>query len=183
MLTYEGFKKIGFGDSVSDELFVELANILGQSHFSKEQSGSKKSARDTEIEYQKYREKIGVGIKNTIADIEALGFDYIVIDEAHRCKNVFDSVKLKEKKDTKRFNIQGQVSETGIKAFFLCNYIQCKIGKNVCLLTATPFTNSALEIYSMLSLVAYENLRLMNIYNINEFFETFVLLDFQALGQ
>ena len=182
MLTYEGFKKIGFGDSVSDELFVELANVLGQSHFSKEKSGSNKSARDTEIEYQKYREKIGVGIKNTIADIETLGFDYIVIDEAHRCKNVFDSVKLKEKKDTKRFNIQGQVSETGIKAFFLCNYIQRKVGKNVCLLTATPFTNSALEIFSMLSLVAYENLRNMNIYNINEFFETFVLPTYEYVA-
>jgi len=182
MVTYEGFKKIGFGDEVSDELFVELANILGQSEYSKEKSGSHKSARDTEIEYQKYREKIGVGMKGTIADIEKLGFDYIVIDEAHRCKNVFDSVKLKERKDTKRFNIQGQVSETGIKAFFICNYIQRKVGKNVCLLTATPFTNSALEIYSMLSLVAYDNLQKMNIYNINEFFETFVLPTYEYVA-
>ncbi|MBT4339564.1 MAG: SNF2 family helicase [Bacteroidetes bacterium] len=182
MVTYEGFKKIGFGDDVSDELFVELCNVLGQSEFSKEKSGSHKSARDTEIEYQKFREKIGVGIKGTIADIEKLSFDYIVIDEAHRCKNVFDSVKLKEKRDTKRFNIKGQVSETGIKAFFLTNYIQRKIGKNVCLLTATPFTNSALEIYSMLSLVAYENLQKMNIYNINEFFETFVLPTYEFVA-
>jgi hypothetical protein len=182
IVTYEGFKKIGFGDDVSDELFVELANILGQSEYSKETSGSKKSARDTEIEYQKYREKIGVGNKGTIADIEKLGFDYIVIDEAHRCKNVFDSVKLKEKKDTKRFNIKGQVSETGIKAFFITNYIQRKVGKNVCLLTATPFTNSALEIYSMLSLVAYENLQKMNILNINEFFETFVLPTYEYVA-
>ena len=182
IVTYEGFKKIGFGDDVSDELFVELCNVLGQSEFSKDKSGSHKSARDTEIEYQKFRESIGVGLKGTIADIEKLGFDYIVIDEAHRCKNVFDSVKLKEKRDTKRFNIKGQVSETGIKAFFLCNYIQRKIGKNVCLLTATPFTNSALEIYSMLSLVAFENLQKMNIYNINEFFETFVLPTFEYVA-
>lgn len=182
MITYEGFKKIGFGDKVSDELFVELSNILGQSEHSKEKSGSRKSARDSEIEYQKYREKIGVGIKGSIADIETLGFDYIVIDEAHRCKNIFDSVKLKEKSDTKRFNIQGQVSETGIKAFFICNYIQRKVGKNVCLLTATPFTNSALEIYSMLSLVAYDNLQKMNIYNINEFFETFVLPTYEYVA-
>lgn len=181
IVTYEGFKKIGFGDKVSDELFVELCNILGQSEFSKVK-GEQKSARDTEIEYQKYRENIGVGLKGTIADIDTLGFDYIVIDEAHRCKNVFDSVKLKEKKDTKRFNITGQVSETGIKAFFICNYIQRKVGKNVCLLTATPFTNSALEIYSMLSLVAYENLQKMNIYNINEFFETFVLPTYEYVA-
>lgn len=181
LVTYEGFKKIGFGEKVSDELFVELCNILGQSENAKGR-GKDKSARDTEIEYQKYRESIGVGQKGTIADIDTLGIDYIVIDEAHRCKNIFDSVKLKEKNDSKRFNITGQVSETGIKAFFICNYIQRKVGKNVCLLTATPFTNSALEIYSMLSLVAYENLQKMNIYNINEFFETFVLPTFEYVA-
>jgi hypothetical protein len=181
IVTYEGFKKIGFGDKVSDELFVELANILGQSENSKG-DGKSKSARDTEIEYQKYRESIGVGQKGTVADIELLGFDYIVIDEAHRCKNIFDGVKLKSKGDSKRFNITGQVSETGIKAFFICNYIQRTVGKNVCLLTATPFTNSALEIYSMLSLVAYDNLQKMNIYNINEFFETFVLPTYEYVA-
>ena len=43
------------------------------------------------------------------------------------------------------------------------------------LLTATPFTNSPLEIYSMLSLVAYESMRRNGIYHINAFFDTFVL--------
>ncbi len=174
MLTYEGMKKIGFGESIADELFTELTNILSQSAFSKKR-GENAATRDAEIDYQKYRETIGVGLKNTIADIDSMGFDYIVIDEAHRCKNVFDRVKVEKKGDKSHFNISGQVSETGVKAFFLCNYIQRKIGKNVCLLTATPFTNSPLEIYSMLSLVAYERLLDMNIYNINEFFETFVL--------
>jgi SNF2 family DNA or RNA helicase len=83
MVTYEGFKRLGFGESVSDELFTELVNILGQS--------KEKSSRDKEIEYQKFREMIGVGLKNSIADIDVLGFDYAVIDEAHRCKNVFSS--------------------------------------------------------------------------------------------
>lgn len=31
LVTYEGFKRLGFGESVSDDLFVELVNILGQS--------------------------------------------------------------------------------------------------------------------------------------------------------
>ena len=43
------------------------------------------------------------------------------------------------------------------------------------LLTATPFTNSPLEIYSMLSLVAYDSMRRNGIYHINAFFDTFVL--------
>jgi hypothetical protein len=167
LLTYEGFKKIGFSEKVMDLMFVELTNILYQSRVGR-------SERDKEIDYQKYRENIGVGIKGTESDIDTLGIDYIVIDEAHRCKNIFEGVKADEN-GKKRFGIGGNVSETGIKAFFLCNYIQRTYGRNVMLLTATPFTNSPLEIYSMLSLVAYEGMKKLGIYRIEEFFELFVL--------
>jgi hypothetical protein len=166
VVTYEGFRKLGFGDSVSDELFVELVNILGQS--------KEKTARDKEIEYQKFREMIGVGLKDTVADVDVVGFDYVVIDEAHRCKNVFSGVKADED-GNKRYNIQSATSETGQKAFLILNYIQRKYGRNTMLLTATPFTNSPLEIYSMLSLVAYESLNKSGIYNIDTFFDLFVL--------
>ncbi|HEY4785936.1 MAG TPA: SNF2-related protein, partial [Bacteroidales bacterium] len=166
IVTYEGFKQIGFSNNVSEELFTELVNILGQS--------AEKSARDAEIDYQKYREKIGMGEKNTVCDIDTLGFDYLVIDEAHRCKNVFEQVKSDDE-GNKRYNITSAVSETGIKAFFHANYIQRTYGNNIMLLTATPFTNSPLEIYSMLSLVAYESMRRNSIYHINAFFDMFVL--------
>jgi hypothetical protein len=166
ILTYEGFKRLGFGDSVSDELFTELVNILGQSR--------EKTQRDKEIEYQKYREMIGVGLRNSIADVDALGFDYAVIDEAHRCKNVFSQVRSDED-GNKRYNIQSATSETGQKAFLILSYIQRKFGRNTMLLTATPFTNSPLEIYSMLSLVAYDSLRGHSIASLDAFFDLFVL--------
>jgi superfamily II DNA/RNA helicase len=166
MVTYEGFKRLGFGDSVSDELFTELVNVLGQS--------KEKTHRDKEIEYQKFREMIGIGLKNTIADVDVLGFDYAVIDEAHRCKNVFSQVKADDD-GNKRYNIQSATSETGQKAFLILNFIQRKFGRNTMLLTATPFTNSPLEIYSMLSLVAYDSLRDNGIANLDTFFDLFVL--------
>ena len=166
VVTYEGFKKIGFSQKVMDALFIELTNILYQSE--------EKSDRDKEIDYQKYREAIGVGVKGTEADIDTLGIDYIVIDEAHRCKNIFEGVKA-DRDGKKRFGISGAVSETGIKAFFLCNYVQRTYGRNVMLLTATPFTNSPLEIYSILSLVAYEGMKKLGIYSLHTFFELFVL--------
>ena len=166
IVTYEGFKRLGFGKSVSDELFTELVNILGQS--------KEKSNRDKEIEYQKFREMIGVGLKNTIADIDILGFDYAVIDEAHRCKNVFSQVKSDDE-GNKRYNIQSATSETGQKAFLILSFIQRKYGRNTMLLTATPFSNSPLEIYSMLSLVAYDSLRDNGILNLDTFFDLFVL--------
>lgn len=166
LVTYEGFKKIGFGSNVSSDLVDELISILGQSN--------EKTARDKEIDYQKIREMIGTGQKGTIADIDKLGFDYIVIDEAHRCKNVFAMVKADENND-KRYNITGSTSEIGIKAFFITNYLQRKFGRNVMLLTATPFTNSPLEIYSMLSHVAHDSFQKNNIKNLDTFMDLFVL--------
>ena len=166
LLTYEGFRRLGFSQDVSEELFTELVNILGQSE--------SRTERDAAIKYEKYMEMIGVGLKDTVADIDRLGFDYVVIDEAHRCKNVFDGVKA-DGKGGKRYAITSATSDTGQKAFLLLNYLQRKFGKSTMLLTATPFTNSPLEIYSMLSLVGYESLVESGIRNIDTFFDLFVL--------
>ena len=85
IVTYEGFKKIGFSDSIIDGMLQELINILTQ--------GVAKTPRDEEKRQQKFREMLGVGLKNTVCDIDKTGFDYLVIDEGHRCKNVFDEVR------------------------------------------------------------------------------------------
>lgn len=172
LVTYEGLMKIGFGEGVESGLFKELSNILEQD--------KAESERDRQKRHEKYRELLGVGLKDTIADIEKLGFDYIVIDEGHNFKNVFSEVKSEDKEDggdgKKRFHITGgQPSNRAVKAFFICNYIQRTFGRNVMLLSATPFTNSPLEIYSMLSLVGYHYLKSMGMYNIHKFFEQYIL--------
>ncbi|PTX60231.1 SNF2 family DNA or RNA helicase [Kordia periserrulae] len=165
LITYQGLEKIGFNQRTQDEHFMHLADILEQN--------THKSKREAEKDYERIRAIIGVGLKNTVADIEDLGIDYIVIDEAHNFKNIFADVKG-DQKNGKYFHITGSTSERGIKAFFLCNYIQRTYGRNVMLLTATPFTNSPMEIYSMLSLVAYEYMRSWGIYNIRTFFEQYI---------
>lgn len=169
LVTYEGFQKLGFTPEQNMKQFLELSNILDQN--------TQKSERDTEKANEKYREIIGVGQKGTIADFDALKFDYLVVDEAHNFKNVFSEVKSDDPDDQKkRFHIKGgKPSSRGIKAFFICNYIQRTYGRNVMLLTATPFTNSPLEIYSMLSLVAYDYMKKGNILNIKDFFEQYIL--------
>jgi len=166
VVTYEGFKRIGFSDSVIDGLLQELITILNQ--------GPAKTPRDEEKRMQKFREMLGIGLKNTVCDIDKVGFDYLVIDEGHRCKNVFDSVGSDDE-GTKRYNMQGAQSETGIKAFLLTNYLQRKFGRSSMILTATPFTNSPLEIYSMLSMVAYDYMSKNGIKNVKHFFDQFVL--------
>jgi len=166
LVSYEGLQKIGFNEFTQQEHFEQLAKIVGQDEDN--------SARDIEKQKEKFREIIGVGLKDTIADIETLGFDYVVIDEAHNFKNVFSEVKS-DKDGDKHFHIKGgSPSNRAIKAFFLCNYIQRKFGRNVMLLTATPFTNSPLEIYSMLSLVAHKYMKQNHIENLRQFFEQYI---------
>lgn len=166
LVSYEGLMKIGFNEHTQNDHFTELSKIVGQSENASE--------RDIEKQKEKFREIIGTGLKETTADIETLGFDYVVIDEAHNFKNIFSEVKS-EKKAGKQFHVKGgSPSNRAIKAFFLCNYIQRAYGRNVMLLSATPFTNSPLEIYSMLSLVAYQYMKNNNIENLTRFFEQYI---------
>lgn len=167
LLTYEGFKKIGFSEKVIRSMLVELSNILAQP------AKGDQTQRNAEVDYTKYEELVGIGLRGTIYDIDTLGFDKLVIDEAHRCKNIFDGVR-KDQYGHRRYDISGASSDLGKKAFFLCNYVQRTYGGNVVLLTATPFTNSPLEIFSMLSLVGIHSLQSLNIRNIHEFFMLFV---------
>jgi len=166
LVTFEGLEKIGFGQDAIDDHFNELSNILSQT--------DEKSERDKEKDNEKLREIIGVGNKETITDIETLGFDYICVDEAHNFKNVFSEVKSDEKHGKQFYVKGGEPSNRGIKLFFLCNYIQRTYKKNVMLLTATPFTNSPLEIYSMLSFVAFDYMKSWGIYNLRSFFEQYI---------
>ncbi len=167
LVSYEGLMKIGFNEHTQSDHFEQLSDIVGQ-------VDPEGTDRDQEKQNEKFREIVGVGNKGTIADIEDIGFDYVVIDEAHNFKNIFSEVKS-DKDNKKQFHVKGGVpSNRAIKAFFLCNYIQRKFGRNVMLLTATPFTNSPLEIYSMLSLVAYQYMRDNNIVNLRQFFEQYI---------
>ncbi|HSZ72484.1 MAG TPA: SNF2-related protein [Cytophagaceae bacterium] len=168
VVTYEGYAKIGFSKNIFEDLMSELSYILNQ------EDVSGLSVREIEKRNQKYREMLGQGNKGTLADIDTLGFDYVVIDEAHNFKNVFDNV-LADESGTKRYKMTGTQSSRAVKNFFLCNYIQRTFGRNVMLLTATPFTNSPLEIYSMLSLVAYNYMTKNGLSNVQEFMESFVL--------
>lgn len=176
-ITYEGFLKLGFSRNVANDFLDEMKSILMDTVDDPEfatEHGLGGTERDDTLKEQKILEVIGRGQAKSIADIDTLGFDYIVIDEAHRCKNIFEGVSADSETGQKNYSLQGATSTTGIKAFFVCNYIQRTFGGNVMLLTATPFTNSPLEIFSMLSLVGLELLQQNGYYNLNDFFKNFV---------
>jgi N12 class adenine-specific DNA methylase len=69
----------------------------------------------------------------------------------------------------------GDPSDRALKGYMLNYYILTNNNfRNILLLTATPFTNSPLEIYSMLSMVAQNELNKTDLKNLQSFFDTFV---------
>ncbi len=101
-----------------------------------------------------------------------LGVDLVLVDEAHRYKNLI----RKAAGTTSEFNNLGfgASSSRAIKMYALTCYIHTyNNGKNVFFLTATPFTNSPMEIYSMLLFVGGLELNKMGYRTINDFLNEF----------
>lgn len=172
VLTYEGFNRLAFNDDTWNKIGVELFEILNQ--------GTEKE-RDKAKLFEKIEEMMGKGIKGASVNIEELGFDYMVVDEAHAMKKSFTAVKGESKGDNgsrekTQYQVRsGQPSMTALRGFMISQYILRNNNmRNVLLLTATPFTNSPLEIYSVLALIGYQQLEKSGIKNIKEFFDTFI---------
>lgn len=166
LVTHEGLGAIGYSETLMKDLFSELRNVVMQDSVDD-------SARDQTKKELALEALIGLGNSQTRLDIDTLGIDAFIVDEAHNFKNVFTKVGKNE--DGKNlFGIQSAQSVRAIKLYFLTNYIQRKYSGNVCFLTATPFQNSPLEIYSMLSMIGYASLKKYGVQNIVRFFETFI---------
>lgn len=177
VVSYKGFEQMGFSRSISQDMFDSIARVIMQkdAQDERQQKSEKKEAKEKVSFYQKIQGWLGLGNKNAVVNVDVCGFDHISVDEAHNFKNVFPSCGKDPKTGRKLFDISASQSTRAVKMFFITQYIQLKYGKNVVDLTATPFTNSPLEIYSMLSFVGLDTLNQYNLYNIKKFFEQFVL--------
>jgi hypothetical protein len=137
-----------------------------------------------------------------ILNSASTNFDMVVVDEAHNFNNLFTAVVAEPKKvqagnkDKKSGKIKIQreknpyssIRETSggkvqsaraEKLWFLTRYIQYynKMG-NTILLSATPFTNSPLQIYSMLSYLNYDMLYDAELGIIKDFFDTYAKIEY-----
>ncbi|HKK77101.1 MAG TPA: DEAD/DEAH box helicase family protein, partial [Saprospiraceae bacterium] len=175
--TYEGFKRIGIDTDEEAGFFSELVDIL-------DQQTDRKAGADKDLERLKNKVDsiIGTAKRGTQFTINDLGLDMMVVDEAHSAKKVFTTVKseketnLGKEKGIKRYDISsGEPSAMGLKTFMVSQYVQ-RINPtgNVLLLTATPFTNSPMEIFSMTALVGLNYLREIGLLNLKDFFDQFV---------
>lgn len=185
----------GYGDQVNRyKMYQELANgdydaiILPESAASEIQLSAEhdkeitdsivatqtanteaKSARKQEQAKDKAQAKLKDGKTNKTITFEDLGCDAIFCDEAHRNKNLFTSSLSRETGMN-----DGRKSDRAMSFFKKCEYTRRQHnGNNVFGLTATPLTNSPLEYYNMLMLVAPEELAKLHIATIDDFINNF----------
>ena len=188
IISKSAIDSLGFSDEKTGyKLLKRYEKILEQGSDEEEPFQTKKTLAKKVKTQQKIREFIGVIQSDATVFFDKIGWDYLVVDEAHNYKNLFSSVKAKlvaEKKDndaivlkrsnTSGFSIKGHQSPTAVKVFAIAQYIQMNNRNGNCLLlTATPFTNTPLEIYAMLSLIRWDFLNANGYGSIQDFFEFF----------
>jgi len=172
VMTYEAIAQLGFKPETQSSLLGEINNAYTEVGNKTERARAKKMEQIQDISG---KGKIRAEIK-----VEDLGFDNLIVDEAHKFKNIFSRAKENKDSDSKAQSgrwggITGQSSARGVKMWLLSQYVQNKNdGRGVKLLTATPFTNNPLEFYNVLSLVAMKDMKAMGVDNINTFMDTFL---------
>ena len=199
IMTYEAFEKLGFKEDTINRLYKNFYEILNQGG---EDERSETEKQKVTLE-QRLLKLMGKGLEGSILPIEDLGFDFICYDEAHKGKKVFSVVKGevdedgegntdeydegkkgKKTKTSKNPYVinSGSPSAIGLKMFMMNQYILRTNGeKNIMLLTATPFTNSPLEIFSVLSSVAYNTLQNSDLSNLKKFFDNYVDVTYELV--
>lgn len=171
VVTYEGLKRLSFNDDTWSKTGSDFYRILNQGIESQKQA--------TKLQ-EKIEELMGKGVSESVINIEDLGFDYLLMDEAHIMKKLFTQVKGEISTNGKRSKTEykitsGVPSAIALKGFMLANYVQRENKfNNIVLLTATPFTNSPLEIFSMLTLIGYHRLQEASLGNLQQFFNHFI---------
>ena len=172
LCTYEALRNITFNDkSCENELYEDFASLL-----SADMDGN---ARENAESSDKIKGIIGSAshVKDsTYFFYEDCGFDNLTVDEAHNFKNLWVVPRPKKKGESNEYAgiPSGKPSARALKMYGMTQLTQRhNDDRNVFMLTATPFTNSPTEVYSMLSYVGRERLKQAGITSLRAFFDEF----------
>ena len=193
--TFEGLVKFGVED-LSIEKRNDINNdksFLGKIYMELRQGDSFESLKyygKSNRFADELEEKMFGGVGENKIFLKELGIDFAVFDESHFFKKVFVNVKGKPQYNPPYYNQKGDVvrnakkyemkmastpSTRAIYGYIVSRYVQINNkNRNVLHLTATPFTNSPIEVYSMLALTNYERLIKAGFSHIEDFFDTFM---------
>lgn len=170
--TYEALKNITFTDqSCENELYQDFANLLSADFDGSDRENAESSDKIKGI----------IGSASHVKDanyyfFEDCGFDNLTVDEAHNFKNLWVVPKPKKKGQSNEYAgiPSGKPSARALKMYGMTQLVQRNNDdRNVFMLTATPFTNSPTEVYSMLSYIGRERLREAGISSLRSFFDEF----------
>ena len=182
VITYEGLNTIGIDKERGNDIIQRVSEIINQGYHNE-------SERQQALDDKKLDEIFGIAVSDTRYHVDTLGFDYLLIDEAHnfnksfvKAKGFIDPESDKKKRESSRYGDigGGKTSKRSVKAFFLSQYIQMtNSGRNVLMLTATPFNNNPLEVFSILALTNYKRMSDFGVNNINIFCDTYINQTFE----
>ena len=183
--TYEALEKVTFKDETINTSLVD--DMMDSQTIYDAEAKEKRTAKELEEEKNKIMTKLGKGAKAKEGAIcwEDTGFDCITVDEIHNFKNVFGEARSfntsnkdsegKERQANEFSGLKGsRPSDCAVKLFAITQLIQKQNnGQNVFGLSATPFTNSPIEVYNILSLVARNKLKELHLFNMHAFLAMF----------
>jgi len=189
--TYEALQKITFNEkTISQDLVDDMLESQSQNDY--DINGNllpdERSERERALDREKIHKALGVSVKAKEGAVffEDLGIDHITVDELHNFKNIFSIPRIRrvsirsgiEEKEHAANEYQGiqagANSERGLKLFAMSQLVQKKTnGKGFFGLSATPFNNSPVEIYNILSLTARNRLKELKIFNLQDFMVKF----------
>ncbi|MCB1157899.1 MAG: restriction endonuclease subunit M, partial [Leptospiraceae bacterium] len=181
IMSYDAYTRFGFSEEKYTELTKEIKDqITNPDKEAQKEAGGKKGDRAAAIEQEKVEAIIGSANVGTDPRLhfDKSGFDHITVDEAHNFNNIFTSPKNTgtSRQSNEYEGITGGNSSTrGLKLWLTSREVlKNNNNRNIMLLTATPFTNNPLQVYSLISLMAKERLEEMGILNIHDFVSAFV---------
>lgn len=141
-------------------------------------------------------------IEPIVINQESVNFDMVVVDEAHNFNNLFSAVvsepktiqKAEKDKRSGKIKIQREknpyskiretsggksASSRAEKLWFISRFIQRynPMG-NTMLLSATPFTNSPLQIFTMMAYLNYDMLYNADLGILKDFFDTYAKIEY-----
>lgn len=160
-LTYEALGKIPMREETEEKYAQSQAfddDSFGDALIEASEKGDEKGtkARDRIAQESAIQKALSSGKKSVaVPYFEDMGIDSIVIDEAHAFKN---SAMFSNKGDNgfapTKYVPNAGTSDRGLDINMKCWYVRGSTpnGDGIMAMTATPVTNSPLEIYAMLSL-------------------------------
>lgn len=168
--TYEALGNIWYGENSANDLIDQIYSVSNDFNRESTKRGKEKTKERAE-------ELVGKaeGGNKKLFNIQEIGFDHLTIDEAHNFKNLFADAKADGQEGNTYVNISGGSTSTrAARLFLLTQYVLNNNGnRNVFMLTATPFNNSPLEVFNMLSYLAKDELDKKGLYNVYQFMENY----------